>query len=85
MLVLSRRVGESLIIGDKKVTVLDIGDDSVLLSIDGSEAVTVSKWKRISLADSTSISLEKVNSGQVKLGVIAPDGVMVSREEVFEG
>lgn len=80
MLVLTRRVGENLIIGDKKVAVLEICEDSVQLSIDGSEAVTVSKWKRISLADDISISLEKVNSGQVKLGVVAPDGVVVSRE-----
>lgn len=39
MLVLARRTEESLIISDKKVTVLDIGDDSVQLNIDGSEVI----------------------------------------------
>lgn len=79
MLVLARRVNEKLIIGDKKVTVLDIGCDSFRLSVDGTEAVTVPKRRRISLADDISISLEKVNSGQVKLGIVAPEGEKVYR------
>lgn len=39
MLVLSRRVGEGLIIGDKKVMDLDVGEDNAHQSIDGSGTV----------------------------------------------
>ncbi len=83
MLVLTRRQGESLSIGKHtKITVSDINKEQIELCINGSESVTIDKWKSKVIADGIKISVEKINKNQVKLGIEAPEDITVNREEV---
>ncbi len=86
MLVLTRREGESLSIGKHtKITVLDINKKQIELCINGSESITIDKWKSKVIADGIKISVEKIDKSQVKLGVKAPESMKVDREEVVGG
>ena len=86
MLVLTRRQGESLSIGKRTtITVLDIDKGQVELSINGSESITIDKWKSKVITDGIKISVEKINKSQVKLGIRAPESMKVDRVEVVGG
>ena len=88
MLVLTRRQGESLSIGkNTKITILNIdnGDKQIKLGVNGSESVTIDKWKSKVIADGIEISVEKINKYQVKLGIKAPESMKVDREECVGG
>lgn len=86
MLVLTRKQGESLSIGKHTIiTVLDIDKGQVELSINGSESITIGKWKSKVISDGIEISVEKINKSQVKLGIKVPESMKVDREECVEG
>ena len=84
MLVLTRKLGESIIIGDNiNVTVLNISDDQIYLDVNIiSESLTIHLQETISITDDIKITVVKIDKGQVKLGIKAPEDVTVNREEV---
>ncbi len=85
MLVLARRQGESLIIGDDiKVTVLTIDKTQITLGVNDSEGVTLDVQETITIKDGITVKLVKTDKTQVKLGIEAPADVTINREEVYK-
>lgn len=83
MLVLTRRLGESLIIGDDiKITVLNIGEDQTKLSVNDSEGMALDLQETTTIKDGITVTLVKIDKAQVKLGIEAPEDVTINREEV---
>ncbi len=83
MLVLARRQGESLRIGDdNKITVLNITINRIKLSVNDSEGVFLSVQETLPIKNGITVKLIKTEKSQVELGIIAPGGVKVDREEV---
>ncbi len=85
MLVLTRRLDESLIIGDDiKITVLTIDKTQINLCVNDSQCVIVNLQESISIRDGITVKVVKTDKAQVKLGIEAPAGVTISREEVYK-
>ncbi len=82
MLVLARRQGESLKIGNGIVIVVkEINPSHVNLCINDAEEITVNKWKSKIIADGIKITVKKINGTQIKLGINAPESMKVDRED----
>ncbi len=84
MLVLSRNTGESINVGDDiKITVTEIADKKVTLTVSGSvdKTITLCLGKSTTLTDDIMITARSIKN-QVKLGIDAPDTVIVERERV---
>ncbi len=80
MLVLSRRKGESLRIGDDtKVTDLFVGRAQIELCVNGSEFITTCLQESVSISDDIKIKVVKIISNHVKIGIDAPN-MNVKRE-----
>ena len=85
MLVLTRRLGESLIIGnDIKITVSNICKNQINLCVNDSQCVIVNLQERISIRDGIIVKVVKTDKAQVKLGIEAPEGITINREEVYK-
>ncbi len=83
MLILTRKLGESIIIGDDiKITVLDKCINQIRLGVNDSEGVTLDIQETITIKDGITVKLVKIEKNQVKLGIEAPEDVTVYREEV---
>ncbi len=83
MLVLARRLGESLIIGnDIKIAVSNICKNQINLCVNDSQCVIVNLQESISIRDGITVKLVKTDKAQVKLGIEAPKDVTINREEV---
>lgn len=82
MLVLTRRLGESVVIGDDIITVLNIREDQIYLNINVSESKTINLHESIFIRDGTTVKAVKIDKSQVKLGIEVPEGVTINREEV---
>jgi carbon storage regulator len=69
MLVLTRKLGESLLIGDDiKVTVLNIDKKQIKLGVNDSEGVTIDLQETITIRDGITVKLVKTER-QMKYGV----------------
>ena len=85
MLVLARRQGESLIIGDDmKITVLNIGENLIKLGVNNSEGISLGLQETITIKDGIIVKVVKIDKTQIKLGIEAPEGVAIHREEVYK-
>jgi carbon storage regulator len=85
MLVLTRRLGESIIIGDDiTITVLNISKDQLDLGVNNSESLTINLQETVSISDGITVTAVKIDKTQVKLGINAPDDVAINREEVYK-
>ena len=84
MLVLTRRLGESIVVGDDIITVLNIQEDQVYLDVNISESVTINLQESVSIREGITITVVKIDKSQVKLGIAAPDSVTINRKEVPE-
>ncbi len=85
MLVLARKLGESIVIGDDiKITVLDKCINQIKLSVNDSEGVILDIQETITIKDGITVKLVKIDTNQVKLGIEAPEDVTVNREEVYK-
>jgi len=82
MLELTRRLGESLIIGDDKITVLNITRDQIYLDVNISESLTINLQESVSIRDNITVTAVKIDKSQVKLGITAPENVTIKREGV---
>ncbi len=85
MLVLTRRLGESILIGDDIITVLNINKDQIYLDFNVSESLTINLHKSVSIRDGIKVTVAKIDESQVKLGIDAPEDVVINREEVVKG
>jgi sRNA-binding carbon storage regulator CsrA len=84
MLVLSRNTRERINVGDDiKITVTEIADKKVTLTVSGSvdKTITLCLGKSATLTDDIMITARSIKN-QVKLGIDAPDTVRVEREHV---
>ena len=81
MLILTRKLGESVIIENNIiVTVSDIKNSQIKLGVNDSEVVTIKLQESVSIADGIKISVEKIDKSQVKLVIDAPANMNVKRE-----
>lgn len=100
MLILGRKVGQSVIIGDEiKVTVLQIGSklrleiDSpkhmnvslIKQSLKGTEATKIRKvGETVLIGDKVKVSILQVESGLLRFAIDAPKEIGVFREEIYQ-
>lgn len=87
MLVLTRRVGETLMIDDTAVTVAGINGSRAIVKIERPDGT--STQQRVSLDDhptigETTITLCGIKGRQVKLGIVAPKDVVIHRLEIYQ-
>lgn len=87
MLVLSRRVGERLVIGDVEVAVVGIHAwKGVFLVIEGTErTVRVNKGSRVELTPGVFVGLADVKFSRARLTFDAPPSVRIMRKEIIDG
>ena len=81
MLVLARRQGERLKIGnDIEIIVKEINSSHVNLRINDSEDITIDKLKSKVIADGIKITVGKIKGSQAWLGITAPANMDIKRE-----
>ena len=81
MLVLARRQGESLKIGnDIAIIVKEINPSHVRLCVNDSEDITIDKLKSKVIADGIKITVKKIKGTQARLSVNAPESMHIDRE-----
>ena len=88
MLVLTRREGESLLIGnDLRITVLIVYETKTKLRIQDSEDKTTMMRKNttITLREGITVTVADIDQHQVKLGIKAPKHVNIEREASITG
>lgn len=86
-LVLSRRVGESLMIGTKHVTVTHIGGRLVTIRIRAGDQVVLcanDQGEPFDLGNGASIALADVQGSQCKLRMMAPESIHIVRTELLK-
>lgn len=90
MLILMRRVGEALVIGDDlKIVVTGLNSDKAFLEVAdvAGDAVSVPVNRKtqqsLVLFDDAVIHILEINGNQVKIGIEAPRSVSVHREEIY--
>lgn len=84
MLVLTRRAGESIMIGGLRLTVESVGFDSATVKLSGNQIEII---KRLSASSSlvvgdVEVKFEKVRKAKVRLAIRAPKEVKVWRAEI---
>jgi len=88
MLVLTRRGGESLLIGnDIRVTVLIIFEKRIklLLKDSGSKVITCHLGATTPIRSDITIKVVDIDQQQVKLGIKAPEDMKIDREGIRRG
>ena len=90
MLILSRNIGESIIIGDLCVTVTGIFEKKVQLEIinqrekSGFSSLEGKLEAVITIHENVKIKIIQIRGRQVRLGIKAPPGIHVLRDELSE-
>ena len=91
MLILTRRVGEALVIGEGlKVELIEIKANSVRLAIHDNKGtckpifVNRDVSQALILVDDVVIHILEINGRQVRMGTDAPKSVSVHREEIYK-
>ena len=90
MLILSRNIGESIIIGDLCVTVTGIFEKKVQLGIinqrekSGFSSLEGKLEAVITIPENVKIKIIQIRGRQVRLGIKAPPGIHVLRDELSE-
>ncbi len=84
MLVLTRRIGERLRIGDDIITVLNISKGQIYIDVNISESLAINLQETVSIRGGVTVKLVKADKTQVKLGIEAPADVTINREEVYK-
>ena len=84
MLVLTRREGEGLLIGnDVRITVLIVFEKRIKLQLKGLEnkVITCHIGATTPIRDDISVKVVDIDQKQVKLGIEAPKDMKIDREE----
>jgi carbon storage regulator CsrA len=84
MLVLTRRIGERLRIGDDIITVLNISKGQIYIDVNISESLAINLQETVSIRGCVTVKVVKIDKSQVKLEIEAPADVTINREEVYK-
>ncbi len=91
MLILSRNVGESIIIGDNlRVTVLKIQGKTIDLGLEdlahkrNFPNLSAKEDQRIQIGEGVSILVVEIRGKQVRLGINSPPDIAVLRGDLYE-
>tara|TARA_R110002051_G_scaffold272298_2_gene332808 strand:+ start:2921 stop:3259 length:339 start_codon:yes stop_codon:yes gene_type:complete len=91
MLILTRRVGEALVIGEGlKVELIEIKANSVRLAIHDNKGackpifVNRDVSQTLILVDDVVIHILEINGRQVRMGTNAPKSISIHREEIYK-
>ena len=82
MLVLTRRKGQSVIVGHARITLKNIEWNRSRLCINGSEII-IRRLKSVVIKGGIRIQLCKVKKPEIKLCIHAPESMNIIREEVL--
>lgn len=91
LLILSRTIGESIIIGDLSVTVTGIFNHKVQLGIvnqskrSGFSTLEGKLETVITIPENVTIKIIQIRGRQVRLGIKAPSGILILRDKLVEG
>ena len=91
MLILSRNIGESTIIGDLCVTITGVFDKKVQLRFfkqreKSSFSTLEDKLEDvIALPENVKIKILEIRGRQVRIGITAPPGIRILRDKLAEG
>ncbi len=77
MLVLTRRLGESIIIGDDIITVLNKSKGQVYLDVNISESLTINLLESASIRENITVTAVKIDKNEVKLGISCPSQIFI--------
>lgn len=90
MLILTRRIGEALVIGDDvRVSLLRLDDGLFQIGLDHPDGKTVTTCvyretgEELVLLGGVVIRILNMNGNQVKIGIDAPRSISVHREEIY--
>lgn len=87
MLILTRRIGESIIIGDNiSLTVSGIKGDLVRITSATPKLLLVTKkvTQSITIGHDITVTILSIKGMQVRLGIDAPRSVSIHREEIYQ-
>ena len=90
MLILSRSIGESTIIGDLCVTVAGVFSKKVQLAIlnqrekSGFSTLEGKLEEEITLSENVKIKILEIRGRQVRMGITAPPGILILRDKLAE-
>jgi sRNA-binding carbon storage regulator CsrA len=90
MLILSRTIGESIIIGDLCITVNGIFNKKVQLGIinqkekSGFSTLEGRLEAEISIPENVKIKITQIRGKQVRLGITALPGILILRDKLVE-
>lgn len=85
MLILRRKAGESLLIGDEvKLTVMDVGDGGVRLAIDAPRRISVLRSELVQAADANRAAADGGSRPQALLGLLGHQNPAEKKETVLE-
>lgn len=82
-LVLSRKAGESVLVGDHTLEVLQVDRANVQLRVPGVRMIRVGLLDGFDLNADVRIEVSSIARGQVKLCFIAPPAVKIIRTELL--
>lgn len=84
MLILTRYIGEAVLIGQLRVVVLDINRDQVRFKI-GSETVWLAQGIPFAMGDVSMVVTKIKSCRQIGMGFQAPRSISIMRNELVEG
>ncbi len=80
MLVLTRRKGQSVLVGNTRITLNKIEWNRVRLCVNGSEII-IRNQKSAMIKGGIRIKLCMINKTEVRLGIHAPESMHIDRKE----
>ncbi|WP_082825499.1 carbon storage regulator CsrA [Marinomonas sp. TW1] len=86
MLILTRRIGETIMIGDEiEVTISGIKGNLIRIRTATPALLTQTRkvGQAINIGDNISVEILSVKGMQVRLGITAPRNIAVHREEIY--
>lgn len=86
MLTIKRRIGEALLVGDRRVELISITGNAATLSISGPDGTTFKEFSDIvEVWEGVKIGAQPYSADRSKIAIEAPKEVQVKREEMANG
>lgn len=89
MLVLSRKQGEAIVVGEKiTLTVQHVRPKEIVVTVVYgavfTDTYTLATEKTFTICSNVSLSVLRIHGKQVRLGFSAPDHIMIMRQELVQ-